>query len=380
LKRLPSILIGSTRRYRAWLLALALLAGFLVQAANACQVCIPLPTKTLADRLLEADALVMAREDPERPFHYVAVETLKGDPGDEPIDAFLPSKNRRMLARHPERRMLLARAEPGGGWAALGIADGDYERVVRRIVQHAGAWRPMETNNRQRLAAFAPLLGHADSRLHETAYLEIARAPYADIRRIATEVPTDKVRGMLDEPRYLKWRSLAILMLAQSTDPADRERIRTTFADKQRLGSTLNLAAWATAYLAIEGAGGLDDIQGWYLTRPGPSRDELREIVKALSVMAGAEVAMREPVAAAYRNLLEVHPSLASDVSHDLIAWRRWDFVEQIQGIREGMAGQDPLAAYALGLYLRSASRAARSERILPSIVEKGQAQGDMQP
>ena len=105
MKRPASILIGSARRYRAWLLVLALLAGFLVQAANACQVCIPFPTKTLADRLLEADALVMAREDPERPFHYVAVETLKGDPGDEPIDAFLPSKNRRMLARHPERRL-----------------------------------------------------------------------------------------------------------------------------------------------------------------------------------------------------------------------------------------------------------------------------------
>jgi hypothetical protein len=379
LKRPSHILIGSTRRYRAWLLALVLLAGPLFQAANACQVCIPFPTKTLADRLLEADALVMAREDPERPFHYAAVETLKGDPGDAPIDAFLPSKTRRVLARHPERRMLLARVEPGGGWAALGIADGDYERIVRRIVQHAGAWRPMETDNRQRLAELAPLLGHADSRLHEMAYLEIGRAPYADIRRIASEVPIDKVRGMLDQPRYLEWRSLAILMLAQSTDPADRERIRTSLEAKQRLGSLLNLAAWATAYLAIEGTGGVEQIQRWYLVRTDRSREELREIVKALSVVAGAEAQMREPVAAAYRKLLEMHPSLASDVSHDLIAWHRWDFVEQIQGIREGMAGQDPLAAYALGLYLRLAAGAAPSGPALPSIVEKGQARSDIQ-
>jgi hypothetical protein len=363
---------SARRRSHSGLLGLALLLGLLLQAANACQVCIPFPTKTLADRLLEADALVMAREDPERPFHYVAVETLKGDPGDAPIDAFLPSKNRRVLARHPERRMLLARAKPGGGWAALGIANADYDRVVRRILQHAGSWKPMQTDNRQRLAEFAPLLGHADSRLHETAYLEIARAPYAEIRRIATEVPIDKVRGMLDEPRYLEWRSLAILMLAQSERPADRQRIRTTFAAKQRLGSTFNLAAWATAYLAIEGTGGVEQIQRWYLTRPDRSREELREIVKALSVVAGADAALREPVIAGYRALLETHPAMAPDVSRVLIAWHRWDFVEQIQGIREGMAGQDPLAAYALGLYLRSASRAARSEQKLPSIVETG--------
>jgi hypothetical protein len=364
---------SARRRSHSGLLGLALLLGLLLQAANACQVCIPFPTKTLADRLLEADALVMAREDPERPFHYVSVETLKGDPGDEPIDAFLPSKNRRVLARHPERRMLLARAKPGGGWAALGIADADYERVVRRIVRHAGAWRPMETDNRQRLAEFAPLLGHADSRLHETAYLEIARAPYAEIRRIATEVPIDKVRVMLDEPRYLEWRSLAILMLAQSERPADRQRIRTNFAGKQRLGSTLNLAAWATAYLAIEGTGGVEQIQRWYLARPDRSREELREIVKALSVVAGADAALREPVIAGYRALLETHPAMAPDVSRVLIAWHRWDFVEQIQSIREGMAGQDPLAAYALDLYLRLAAGAAPSGPALPSIVETGQ-------
>jgi len=356
-----------------------LLAGLFAQAAHACQVCIPMPVKTLADRLLEADALVMAREDPERPFHYVAVETLKGDPGEAPIDAFLPSAERRVLAQFPQRHMLLARTKPDGGWSALGIADGHYERVVRRVLEHADTWRPGETANRQRLAEFVPLLGHADSRLHETAYLEIARAPYSEIRRIAAEVPIAKVRGMLDEPRYLEWRSLAILMLAQSGRAVDRERIRTTFADKQRLGSTFNLAAWATAYLAIEGASGLERIQRWYLTRPDRSREELQEIVKALSVVAGAEAPMREPVAAAYRKLLEVHPSLASDVSHDLIAWRRWDFVEQIQGIREGMAKQDPLGAYAIGLYLRSAARAAASDPALPSIVEKGQARSDIQ-
>ena len=356
MKRFCSALIGSAWRYRAWLPGLALLAGLLAQAANACQVCIPMPVKTLADRLLEADALVLAREDPARPFHYATVEILKGDPGETPIDAFLPSVDRRVLARYPQRHMLLARARPGGDWSALGLADADYERVVRRVLQHAGAWTPMETTNRQRLAEFVPLLGHADSRLHETAYLEIARAPYSEIRRIAATVPIAKVRGMLDEPRYLEWRSLAILMLAQSERPADRARIRTTLDDKQRLGSTFNLAAWATAYLAIEGESGIEHIRRWYLARPDRSREELQEIVEALSVHAGDDPSWRAPVMAAYRTLLDAHPALAPDIARDLIAWHRWELVERIRGIREAVAETDPPGAYLLGLYLHRAA------------------------
>lgn len=367
-----SAMVGSAWGYRAWLPGLALLAGLLVQAANACQVCIPMPVKTLADRLLEADALVLAREDPQRPFHYATVEVLKGDPGAAPIDAFLPSADRRVLAQFPARHMLLARAEPGGGWSALGIADADYERVVRRVVEHAGSWTPMETGNRQRLAAFVPLLGHSDYRLHETAYLEIARAPYAEIRRIATDVPLETVRDMLDQPRYLEWRSLAILLLAQSGLAGDRERIRTTLDDKQRLGSRFNLAAWATAYIAIDGPDAVERIRQWYLARPDRSDEELQQIVKALSVSAAAYVALREPVAAAYRDLLETHPSLAPAVAHDLIAWRRWDFVDPIAGIRTAIAARDPLAAQALGLYLRAATGTFPPRPVAPAVARGG--------
>ena len=374
MKQAATILTTTLLRSRAWLPGLALLSLLVFRSADACQVCIPMPLKTLADRLLEADALVLAREDPERPFHYVTVKVLKGDPGDKPIDAFLPSMNRRMLARYPQRHMLLARAGPDSGWSALGIADDEYENFVRRILGHAGSWKPMESDNPQRLAEFAPLLGHADIRLHEAAYLEIGRAPYSEIRRIASEVPIETVRGMLDEPRYLEWRSLAILMLAESQRPADLERIRQTLDDKQRIGSTSNLAAWATAYLAIEGESGLERIQQWYLTRPDRSREELREIVKALSVYATAEATLREPVAEAYRSLLEVHPLLAADVTHDLIAWRRWDFADRIKDIRTTIAKQDPLAAYALGMYLRMAGGGSAPEAALQRIDDPGRA------
>ena len=379
MNRSSSTLVETPRRASAWLTGLALISLLLVRGADACQVCIPMPVKTLADRLLEADALVLAREDPERPFHYVAVKVLKGDPGDTPIDAFLPSMDRRVLARYPQRHMLLVRAGEDDGWSALGIADEEYERFVRRIIGHAGSWKPMESDNPQRLAEFAPLLGNANTRLHETAYLEIARAPYSEIRRIATEVPIETVRGMLDDPRYLEWRSLAILMLAESELPDDRERIRKRVVDLQRLGTTFNLAAWVTAYLAIEGENGLEHIKQWYLTRSDRSRDELREIIKALSVYAKAEAALREAVAEAYGKLLEVHPLLAADITHDLIAWQRWDFADRIREIRTTIAKKDPLAAYALGIYLRMAGGGSAPDEALQRIDDPDRASVDVE-
>ena len=87
----------------AWAALLLLLwAG----AVGACQICIPLPERTLADRLLASDAVVLAREDAARPFHYEPVETLFGEPGGAPIDLFLHSQARRMLAADPQRAMV----------------------------------------------------------------------------------------------------------------------------------------------------------------------------------------------------------------------------------------------------------------------------------
>jgi hypothetical protein len=335
-------------------LVLALVVG----AAGACPICITLPTSTLADRLLGADAVVLAREDPARPFHYRATEVLAGMPGDAPIELFLNSSARRTLAAHPERAMVLAQSPTDGGWSALGITSPAYERVVRAILKQKDSWQPRETDNAERLDWFAPLLGHPDERLHQLAYLEIGRAPYAEIRRLASRIPVDTLAAMLDDPRYLEWRSLAILMLGESGRPADRERVRDTLRTSARLGSSRNLAAWATTLIAVDGVDAIRRLQSLYLSDATRAREELEAVVQALSVHAAAEPELRDPVAEAYAVLLESHPAIAPSLVHDLIAWQRWDFVERIQQARERL-DDNPLATYALGLYLRT----ARAER-----------------
>ena len=76
---------------------------------NACVICVPYPTKTAADYLVDSDTVVLARENPDKPWSYVPVETLKGEMTLSPIDHFLNSTTRRMLEIHPERGVVFVR-------------------------------------------------------------------------------------------------------------------------------------------------------------------------------------------------------------------------------------------------------------------------------
>jgi hypothetical protein len=363
----------SARSIAYWsALLLALMAG----AAGACQICIPLPERTLADRLLASDAVVLAREDAERPFHYRVTEVLAGTPNDSAIDLFLNSQARRTLAADSDRAMVLARSGKDGTWSQLGLTRPAYERVVREILSRTGRWRPRETDNAERLDWFVPLLGHADHRLHELAYLEIGRAPYVEIRRLARHVPVETLEAMLVEPRYLEWRSLAILMLGESDRPADRARVRDALSQKARFGSSLNLAAWATALLAVDGEDGLRRLRMLYLSDDLREREELEAMVQAVSVYTAAEPELRDQAAELYRHMLERHPTMAPGLVHDLIAWKRWDFVAPVRRARAGMR-DDPLAAYALGLYLRLAGE--RSDR-LPTVPDPTPVPQNLEP
>ena len=71
---------------RPWIWVLLVLA---VGDSLACSICVPMPTQTLADRLHASDTVVLAREDPARPLHFRAIETVTGPPVEAPIDLFL---------------------------------------------------------------------------------------------------------------------------------------------------------------------------------------------------------------------------------------------------------------------------------------------------
>jgi hypothetical protein len=341
-------------------LVLAIWLAGLVGAVHACMVCIPYPEKTAADILLKSPTVILAREHPHKPFSYAPVEILKGQTDGAEIDLLLDSSTRRILAVHPERAVVLVQKREG--WRSLGLADADVEGLVRQILAFDAQWQPLESANQGRLTFFAPLLGHANPWIRELAYLEVGRAPYGQIKRLSATVPRGDMRAFLRHDRYLEWHALFILMLAQTGNALNRAYIAETFHTHQRLGMKTNLAAWATAYIEIEEGAAITVIEERYFRNNTRTQEELVEVMKALSAHSSdGHTHLRDRIAASYGVLLDAHPTMASYVAKDLLAWQRWDFTDVLSKMLSAQADVDPLGAYMLELYISQALEAQRS-------------------
>ncbi|MHC4225113.1 MAG: hypothetical protein ACYSX0_20005 [Planctomycetota bacterium] len=317
---------GSVNKLLVTLATGAIVLGA-AETAHACQICYPFPKKSIVDHLTECDSVVLAREDPQRPFHFRAIELLKGIAPKEPIDLFLDSVTRRILKFHPDRSVLLAKAGQGA-WRRLALVDATLMPVVRDILKRAPNW---QLPNTARFEYFARLFGHDHPQIRDLAHLEVARAPYSDIRRLGRSFPRAKVLAGLRDPRYVEWWALHILLLAQSGDARDQQRIIESLRSAERFESTMQLGAWATAFIEIEGEKAIEFLESRYF-RGSRRVEELNAVAAALSVHGSSgRTELRDRIVASYEVLLTQHPAMAPRIVGDLLAWRRWEMAEMVQ-------------------------------------------------
>ena len=343
----------------------------------ACAVCVPLPTKTIADYIVQSNAVVLARENPLKPFSYLAVETLKGIVSKPEIDLFIDSSTRRRLYMNEQRAVALVQDGPAGNWRSLGYADEDYERIIREIVfkygdwednssdwggnsadweGHSTYWENKNFDSRNRIAFFAPLLGHKNRRVHELAYLEVGRAPYSLIREFSQSWPAYEVRTMLKDPLKFKWFPLAILILGLNAENTDQQRIRKSFINVSEIGSSTNLAAWTTAFIEIDGETALDEIEKLYLQSAYRDLDELIAVTTAMSVHGtNGRIHLRDRIVQNYITLIDNYPAMVSYVARDLLNWEEWSLASKLRTLLNEWEEQDPVSTFSIRTYLSKA-------------------------
>ena len=328
----------------------ALLAS---SSGRACSICIGLPTETAADIVIASGCVLLAREDPKRPFSFAPIEVLKGRFDGEPIDLLVDSVTRRTLKADQTRHVVLAQEAPGGDWRRLGVTSAAYEAVLRRVLLLATEWKG-EAGRKRRIEYFVSLFGDEDSAVHRLAYLELGRAPYPVIRKLGRRVKPEQIAPYLERVQYLEWRSLAILLEAHSSDPDVRRKIVERFKAVEPLGLTTNLAAWATAAIEVDQAAAIQQISDRYLSDPDRSEEELQAVLEALS-LHGTEghTHLRDEIVAAYSTLLQGHPELAGQVAKDLQAWDRFDLAPDMAKIADAEAGIDREGRRAIARYLQ---------------------------
>ena len=329
-----------------------LMAWFAIGTAGACMVCIPFPEDTATDRLLEAEVVVLARENPDKPFSFITIETLKGELENPAVDLFLNSNLRRRLAANPERSIVLSYDAETGEWKNLGYTSSSYESLIREILQQSPAWGGLSTAE-PRARFFLPYLANDDPAVRELAYLEVGQASYDLIREADGVVPDQLVYAFLADPLYLEWQSLYILLLGVDANPADADRVRRTMASLAKYDQSLNLSAWATAFIEIDGEAAIDWLESAYLARPARNPDNVLEIIKALSVQGARPLSgLRPRIAESYGVLIENHPSLAGWAARDLTAWQDWRLADSLAQLRESGSSMDGATAYAIDYYV----------------------------
>lgn len=312
------------------LLGAAVVLLFSGEVSLACQICIPLPQRSAADHLIESEQVVLAREDPERPFYFVTVEVLKGSPGPEQIDLFLDTSTRRQLSMYPGHSVLLVKGSGAtdSSWRRIGLMDEAFGPVVKETLLRAPAWKE---NPADRNAFFAKRLGDTDPQIRTLAQLELVRAPYAEIRKYGNVLSRKTINAFLGEMRYAEWHPLYILLLGQSAQPEDADRIRQSMKSAARFATTLNLSAWATALLEVDQVKGVQFIEENYLSHSGRSAGELGAVLTALSLQGtNGSATLQDRIVSAYGIALERHPELAPYLVKDLLAWRRYDLTDSV--------------------------------------------------
>lgn len=291
----------------AFVLAMFVSAG-ITRPVVACQLCIGFPDKSVTDFIVEADCVVLARPAKDDPFSFTPVVLLKGKPSTAPIDLLVDSVTRRRLIIDKQRRVGLVRDAETGRWRSLGILSEPYESVIRRLVLLSSGWNT-KSIQAERTEFFLPLFGHADTQIRELAYLETARAPYRVIRKLGQVTPRQHYEAMLHNQQYIEWRSLAILLLAQSEDPRDKEYVVDSFRSAARHGIKTNLAALAAAAIEVQGAEAIDSIEHSYFANDERDQEQIVAVLRALALHAKeGRTDLQQRIAASYRVLRQQRP------------------------------------------------------------------------
>jgi hypothetical protein len=329
---------------------------------QACPVCIEKPKATLADRLLDAEAIVIARAHPEAPYRFAEVARWKGDEVRDPIPYLLDSGTRRRLAARTDDGILLF--HDGEAWTRSAYLDAAMRRTVRDILAQGPRWR----NDRiARFAFFEKLLNHPDSGLRGLAVDEMSRLPYGLVRRMRQPVDGPAAREALLDRNKAPWAGFYILMLGLSERPEDHELIRARTSMAANVSGISNLEAWATAAVEVDGASGISRLMGEWVERHSLSIADLRALVSALSVHGReGDPSLRPAIRDALGKLLLKRPELTGSIAFALAQigdLTRSAVVEKaIEASTQGQLSIDPAELFMATSYVRQAENAVGGE------------------
>lgn len=349
-------------------------------SATACPLCFSGTVITPGQKLDSADEAVLAAPaDQSGQFRIVAV--IKGDvDADEtiadprsspsvigPLTAASANTASSAVAGKP---LLLVRNELTDEWSSLGAIDASFADWLREVAatkrggegapakvwpQTTLSWSTLSEGEwRDRLTAIAPYFESDEPLAAEIAYGELARAPYAAMRVLESQLDATSVLGWVADPRLAKRRGAYVLLLGFAGGPVEADALeRQIDVMLAAGGDTADLAPLLAADLELRGPGRVDWIEATFFADHRRSLQEIDAALLALSVHGGADGAVpRQRVVEAYRLFVHERPPMSGFVARDLTDWEAWDLTADYLDIIRTNAVKDPAGQFAIVNYL----------------------------
>jgi hypothetical protein len=359
-----SIASRRTRRRVAWscLFAALLYAAPADRAAEACAFHLYAPEKTVVDWIIQADHLVVARNDPENPFSYMVTETLRDGGRTVTIDQLVDTNTRRRFASNPDDAMLFAHDSETGGWRSVAYLTPDFRQVVDRVRADMATWQPGYAA--ARFEMFAGLQDNPDAEVRRLAILEIDKAPYELLRGIDLRIPPDSLLAELWTPQGYPYQSIRILLLGLSGDDMARREIHAFVDRVAEWDWANNLGAFATALVEIDGPDGVARLEKAFLANPTQPLDKLEQVVEALAIHSGVgSVALRAEIGTTLDRFLRARPEAAPLVARQFGSRSDWSQAAVLQTLLQDNRLDSATGLMAVAVYVAQARDANAKAR-----------------
>ena len=314
-----------TARRAALLAPLFAALALLTTSAQACPICATGGELTPAQRLINADQVLLLAPAPQG---WQTRAVIKGEPAAPPAAEALPVPAPIAMPSSASGPVpwLAARDRYSGQWALYGPVGADHAPVLARA---ASAQRTADMRIEdwvERVRFYAPYLEHREPLLAELAYSEIARAPYAAMRSLRGTVDPAQLARWLDDPALAARAPLYTLLLGIAGDAQTVPRVERALAESRKTRVPADPSALICALIELRGRDALAQIEQLYLTNRTADPAQARGALLALSVQGQADgVLPRADVIAAYRRLIQRRHPLAGLAAADLAAWQAWE-------------------------------------------------------
>lgn len=390
-------------------------------AAWACSICAPAAETTLVNRLSVAAQVVLARPLATS-GEFVAVVAVKGAPvaaGQPPLRGVVDD---RLALRVPatssanrqpaqESLALLTYSALTQRWLHIGDIPRDRSQWLQKLASFAPAAQLVAADWSARLQFLVPDLQHPNLLVAQTAFEEVASAPYA-VMRHAFRAPGPGIKptplqqaaprstqllGWLQDAELAPRHSLYYLLLGVSGDirsvdflTANLTRVAAGPADSnarqpagtERPGSaytSADISAMLAALVEIRGAGVLPWIEQTFLTHTVPlaanaspqAQRQAMSLAQAAILALGVHGAVGDSgpnpayglpapqpavtlaqVVQVYAHYIRRHPAMAGLVASDLANWGQWQFAESFALALQNEAAIPFASRYAMVFYL----------------------------